>query len=737
MAIHRSVVAVAAMVVASACSTSGGASPPRLDHEDGASKPVYQPLLVVPVPELQRTQAPVGRPMEALQARQTPIGDVLLALFKDSDINLVIEPDVQAIDCTFDIKRSTVEEAFEALLQSLDLAYEWDGSFLRIRDTMRDTLTIDLIDPGNGSSSGAGGTGGNNSGNNANSNGAAGGQSFWDDVQQNLPTVLGEDATFVVNRAASTIHVEARPSAVRRLREIIGTTMNRATRQVSIEARVLEVRLENEYSLGVNWSLLPGLFNTGNTGLATGGGIVSQTALSGGTAMTFGLVDSNQFSVFVDALQQQGQVRVLSSPRVSTLNNQPATIAVTDQIPYIVRDVFTTQGVAQTQFSIEFVQAGVQLQVRPLIGEDGLLSVSVTPSVREQIGTAVTPDGLVTVPIISERQATTTVRVADGQAIALGGLRSTRKSESRSGLPFLMDLPWLGQLFSSTVQERDEVELMILLVPRVLDHTWIDEEVQRGAHRLVQLRRNFQWNPIRLDGFRGEDWTSGSLEGMAQSAHEPDVRQQDRGPLELPADNGMTVTRKGLADHLIASAQHSFDHGDVNEAIELFERALELEPTRVDALVMVGVLHARRGHRESARKQLDHALTIDDSDVLALTARGMWEMEFGSPFAARRYFERAHARGNAAMTAANLGAAMIACGKALEARDLLRSFVGDGAPPELFANLAFGELTGGDFAAARTAFDEALASGSDARNPRVVALNRMIAEGESAAAPAK
>lgn len=722
--------AVAAMVLVSACATSGGASPPRFDHEEGATAPKYQPMLVVPLPELQRTRAKVGRPMDALQARETPIGDVLLALFKDSDINLVIEPDVQAVNCTFDIKQSTVEEAFEALLRSMDLAYEWDGSFLRIRDTVQDTITVDLID----AAAGGGGGGNQGGGQGGGGQGGAGGGAqagFWEEISASLPQLLGEDGTFVINRTASAIHVEARPSNVRRLREVIDATLRRANRQVSLEARVLEVRLENEFSLGVNWSLLPNLFNSNKTGLGAGGGAISQTAASGGAALTFGILDGNDFSLFVDALQQQGQVRILSSPRVSTLNNQPASIAVTDQIPYIVREVFTEAGVARTEFSVEFVEAGVLLQVQPLIGEDGLLSVSVTPSVREQIGTAVTPDGLVTVPIISEREATTTVRVADGQAIALGGLRSTRKGETRQGIPFLMNIPWLGQLFSSTVQERTEVELMIVLVPRVLDDTWIDEEVERGSHRLVHLRKGFQFNPIQLEGYRPEDWSRGSLSGRAQAADTPSVRLPDSSPQELPADGGMTVTRKGLADHLIRSAQAALDSGDIAAALVGIERALELQPTRLDALVTGGVLYERRGNRTRARQMLDRALELNGDDVVALTARGTLELSAGSAFAARRFFERAHELGNTMLTAANLGAALIALEENDGARALLTGITGPTAPPELCANLAFTELQAGEVELARASLIRAFAAGADSRNPRMVALDRLVCDAEA------
>lgn len=737
----RNLVGGAAMIAATACATSGGASPPRLDHEEGAAPPVYQPMLVVPMPSLQAAPtAPAPARMEALQARATPLGDVLLALFKDSDINLVIDPSVQAAECTFDIKRASVEETFEALLESLDLGYEWDGSFLRVRTTVKDTILVDLMDrtSGSGSSSGGGGSSSGGSGGSGGSSGSGGASgagggntsSFWDQIEGKLPEVLGEGSNFVMNRAASAIHVQGRPSGVRRLREIVDATLGRSNRQVSLEARVLEVRLNDQHQFGIDWSMLPGLFGSGRTGLADGGGFLSQTAASGGTAFKFGILDTD-WSFLVDALQTQGQVRVLSSPRVSTLNNQTALISVTDQLPYIVRNVITTQGVAQTQYSVEFAQAGVLLQVRPLIGEDGLLSVSITPSVREKIGTVVTPDGFVQVPVISERQATTMVRVADGQTIALGGLRTTRKTETLSGIPFLMDIPWLGQLFSSTVQERDETELMILLVPRVLDDTWIGEEVARGAHRIVHLRRGFQWNSIRLDGFRPEDWSGGAHQGMAQAASEPEVRLPVPTPAPLPPDQGSTVTRKGLAAHWLVRAESLLAKNDPRGGLKAVEMALALEPDRVEALITAGLLQHRYGDRVRARTLLDRAVDQKPDDAVALTARGSVELADGAPYAAKRYFARAHEKAQSSLTAANLGAAMLLLGEHDAARELMRASADPQAPAELHANLAQAELLAGHVEKARESLRRALAAGADARSPRVVALERLVGDAEA------
>jgi MSHA biogenesis protein MshL len=343
---------------------------------------------------------------------------------------------------------------------------------------------------------------------------------FWEEVADQPAEVLGDGASFVINRTASTIHVQARPSGIGRLREIVGTTTHRANQQVSLEARILEVRLDDEYSLGINWSLLarpvqqqqdrPRRRRLGRR----------QTAASGGTALTFGVLDTGDFSVFVDALQSQGQVRVLSSPRVSTLNNQVGDDRRHRPDPLHHARGHHDQGVARTEFNVEFVESGVELERAAADRRRRLLSVAITPSVREQIGTAVTPDGIVSVPSSANGRRRRRVRVADGQAIALGGLRSTRKSESREGVPFLMDVPWLGQAVlehrAGTLRGRADDRAGAARARRHLDR----RGAARGSHRLVQLRRGFQWNSIRLDGVNvARTGRAVRLQGTAQAAN--------------------------------------------------------------------------------------------------------------------------------------------------------------------------------------------------------------------------
>jgi MSHA biogenesis protein MshL len=707
--------------VLGACSTAP--APEATPAARAAEPPSYQPMLLLPMPDLRAARTP-PTPLAAISGRDTPVAELLLALFKDADVNLLVDPGVTG-SLTFDIKNSSVEEALEALLRSLDLAYEWDGSFLRVRDRVRHTFDVDV--PAREAQ--AAGSGGATSSSSSSASGETG--SLWDSLATDLASLAG-DGQVILNRTAGTIAVDARPSAVERVRRYLDHTVRRASNQVSLEARILEVRLSDEFRLGVNWALLPGLFNSDETGTLPGGGMIGQTAASGAAAFNVGVLKAGDFSVFVDALENQGQVRVLSSPRVSTLNNSPATIRVVDQIPVIDREIIDSQGGLRTQFDIRFVEAGVSVQVTPQIGVDGIVTVQVNPRVTERTGTIVTPDGLQEEPILSTRETTTTVRVADGQAVVIGGLRSTRKNENLAGVPVLSSIPLLGGLFRSTVQTREEVELMVLVVPRVLDSAWIDEDLRRGAHRLLALRRPFELGTLDLDGYRPEDWSGGAMTGMPQHPGGPGLRAVAPLPPAAPAGAGAaTVTRKGLAARLVQRAHVALANGDDTQALAELEQAIALDPEHVDALVAAAMLHGRRpGGVSRARELAGRSLAQAVDQPLALAAIGTLETMNGAPRAARRWLEAAHAKLGTGWTASNLGAALLLLGETAPARDVLRAHAGPDSPPELLANLAFAELQLGDVAAAREHADAALAAGASARDPRINALLLLIQRGE-------
>jgi len=694
----------------------------RPSLEDTIGEPTFHPMMLVPMPELGRLDVG-GAPLEALVGRESPVRDVLMALFRDSDINLMVDADVAGV-VTFDVKNSTVEEAFEAILEDQDLAYEFDGTFLRVRNNERATILVDGI-----ASSGTarGNSGGESSGSAGNSGGTAGSDSpIWSAIRQDVQDLVG-GGRVIVNPTAGLITVDARPSMVRDVRRYVDDMVRRSTRQVSLEARILEVTLTDEFRLGVNWSLLPGFFNSNETGLAGGGGLVSQGAAAGADQFQFGFLRGGDLSIFVDALETQGQVRVLTSPRVSTMNNQTANIRVVDNIPVIDREVIDSTGGLRTQFDIRFVEAGVTLAVTPQIGEDGMITCSITPNVTEQVGTITTPDGLQTEPILATRTTTTSVQVPNGRGIVIGGLRTTRKSENLSGVPLLMDIPLLGALFRSTIHSRDEVELMVVLVPRVIDNTWREEDLRRGAHRLVSLRRPFRLGSLGLETMRLEDWDGATLGGVPSSvaASESEVRLAPRA--SQPAEASLTVTRRGLAGRLIRKGTDRLAVGDTVEAVRYFEAALGLAPDEVELLVTTGVLLGRHGRIPEGRRYLERAVRLRSDDPVVLSARGALDVRDHQPRAALRFLEAAHRLAAAPWSAVNFAGCLLQLERYDEARKLLVNFAKlDPEIPEFFINLAYAELKLEDPRAAQLGLNRALSLGASAENPRVHALQLLV-----------
>lgn len=526
--------------------------------------------------------------VRALSARGVTVRDALLAVFKNSEVNLLIEDEVTGT-ASFDIKRASVEESFEALLETFDLAYRWDGKFLRIGST--ETRVFDVDYPAQFSQTASAGAGLDQQAN-AGGMGGAGNMMagqfqqpimFWDRLEADLESMAPSENAIVVNRRIGTVSVNARPSVVRRVESYLEETRRRSSRQVSIEARIIEVTLRNEFRAGVDWSLLPGFFNTSKTGTLTGGAIMSQGAATGADTFRVGLLNAGQFSLLIDALEIQGQVRILSSPRVSTLHNVPAEIRVVEQVPVIEREIIDSDGVSRTQFSVRFEDAGVIVGVTPQIGEDGVITAHVRPSIVEVSGFVTTPDQLVAEPILNTREVTTILRIPDGQPVVLGGLRSERKTETIDKVPLLGDVPILGHLFSSTTQELQDTELIVMLTPRILTPAWETEDVRRSLARIRRMVRPFRALTIAMNTTRQaiEDHAlTGQLSGADESEHE-----EEQPPRKIAGDEAKEprLTPGGLARLAFKRARTAFDRGDLRQAYAQAELACSMNAQLADA----------------------------------------------------------------------------------------------------------------------------------------------------------
>jgi type II secretory pathway component GspD/PulD (secretin) len=167
----------------------------------------------------------------------------------------------------------------------------------------------------------------------------------------------------------------------------------------------------------------------------------------------------------MQAISEQGEVRVLSSPTISTLNNQKAIIRVGNQDVFFITGAVATQTTVTQTIQPMTIDVGIILDVTPQIAEDGTILMNIHPSITEKTGEKMTPDGKTTFPLLSVRETDTTVRVKDGQTIIIAGLMQEKNEETHIGVPVLQSVPLLGGLFRYKTETKKNSELVIMITP--------------------------------------------------------------------------------------------------------------------------------------------------------------------------------------------------------------------------------------------------------------------------------
>ncbi len=244
--------------------------------------------------------------------------------------------------------------------------------------------------------------------------------------------------------------------------------------QVLLEAAIAEVTLTNNLSYGVQY-----YFKTGQNQFTlsdTASNVISPS-FPGFSYMFNG----GNIQIILDALSNITKVEVLSSPELMVLNNQTATLDVGDQVPIITQQAVNVQGGgAPLVNSVQYENTGVILQVTPRVNRSGEVQMDITQEVSDVSSTLSSPTGS---PIIEQRKITSSVAVQDGETVTLGGLISKQNNESKSGVPYLDEIPLLGNAFRDTSKGYTRTELLVLITPHVVDN------VQRARAVTAELRR--------------------------------------------------------------------------------------------------------------------------------------------------------------------------------------------------------------------------------------------------------
>ncbi|MGY3910362.1 pilus (MSHA type) biogenesis protein MshL [Aeromonas piscicola] len=327
---------------------------------------------------------------------------------------------------------------------------------------------------------------------------------YWTDLRTSLEMLIGsgDGRAVITSPQAGLVTIRAYPKELKAVREFLSQSETHLKRQVVLEARILEVALNEGYEQGVDWSGLSASWD-GNKGITGGGSLTPSpiantpnqifSALGGGAG--FKISDGN-FNVAVNLLKTQGDVNTLSSPRVTATNNQKAVIKVgTDE--YFVTNASTStttstgaEPIVTPNVELTPFFSGIALDVTPQIDEEGRVLLHIHPSVIDteeqkkiiKVGTAEPLE----LPLAksSIRESDTVVQANNGDIIVIGGLMKTDKQEIVSKVPLLGDIPWIGEAFTNRRESTKKVELVILLKPTVVEKDTWQNELQRSSDLL-------------------------------------------------------------------------------------------------------------------------------------------------------------------------------------------------------------------------------------------------------------
>ncbi len=331
---------------------------------------------------------------------------------------------------------------------------------------------------------------------------------FWIEVETSIKAILGgaPGRSVVVNAQSGVIVVRAMPHELREVEAFLRATENVVVRQVILETKILEVELSDAHQTGINWDVLVKK-NGDEYGVSISPfGILGPTdidELAGPSiARPFGglynlTLDTNDVTAVLDLLETQGSVQVLSSPRVSTLNNQKAVIKVGSD-EYFVTDISSTTvtGTATTTSpNVELTPffSGIALDVTPQISHDGIVTLHVHPSVSEvdeqrktiSVGTSTSDELEVPLAFSTVRESDSVVRARSGQIVVIGGLMKNEVSDDRSAPVLLGDVPGINRLFRNERGASSKSELVILLRPIVVTDATVWGQAINDSRELV------------------------------------------------------------------------------------------------------------------------------------------------------------------------------------------------------------------------------------------------------------
>ncbi|WP_296650425.1 pilus (MSHA type) biogenesis protein MshL [Thiobacillus sp. 63-78] len=301
-----------------------------------------------------------------------------------------------------------------------------------------------------------------------------------------------------VNPVAGTVTVLGTARQQELVQQYLDRVMQSAQRQVLIEATIVEVTLKDQYRAGIDWTkAIQGATGWSITTSTGGGANALAGTLSPFIQATYTNTGHNGFTAAIDLLESFGKTRVLSSPKLMALNNQTALLKVVDNLVYFsvqAQQGAIASGIVQPATfttTAHTVPVGIVMSVLPQINENGMVSLTVRPTISRKVGDATDPNpnlpASVTnkIPIIQVREMESLLQVRSGQTVVLGGLIQDDTNNARDGIPGLSRPEGIGALFGQHERLNSQTELVIFLRPTVVSNPTLSSEALQPFQRLL------------------------------------------------------------------------------------------------------------------------------------------------------------------------------------------------------------------------------------------------------------
>ncbi|MCA9401107.1 MAG: type II secretion system protein GspD, partial [Candidatus Omnitrophica bacterium] len=258
--------------------------------------------------------------------------------------------------------------------------------------------------------------------------------------------------------------------------ESIVKLLDTPTKEVLVDARILQIVMKPEYDVGIDWQLdfrdsndenLRKLsFSNFYLGQQNSSISASDSLYNNFGQIAVGDFDQDVFEMRLRSLEAVSDTKILSNPKILVTNKEEAKIHIGDTVPYIISTTSGTGDNAITSEDVRFVDVGLKLNVTPIINDDGMVTMRLRPEISTVVGTISSQGG--GIPQVNKTEVETTVMVQDGNTIIMGGLKKDDKSHTKKGFPVLMDLPVFGPFFGRQSDEFNETEIVIFITPHVL-----------------------------------------------------------------------------------------------------------------------------------------------------------------------------------------------------------------------------------------------------------------------------